>query len=62
MKKNSATKTLHVRELQNYIKNVKLDLPIYIHSAYNKYRIKGLLETDGYIILETGEVDNDEYP
>lgn len=58
MKKSSRTNTLHIRELEEYLKTIKLDIPIYVQCSYNRYKIKSLLETQKYIVLEVGEPDN----
>ena len=58
MKKNSRTKTLHIREFQEYVGTIKLDVPIYVQCSFNRYKIKSLLETEKYIVLEVGEPDN----
>lgn len=60
MKKNSRTKTIHAKELEEYLSNVLLDVPIYVQCSFNRYKIKSLLDCNQFIVLEVGETDNEE--
>ena len=59
MKKNKKINSLHTKDLEEYIRNNDLNVPIYIQCAFNRYKIKSLIDAKDFIVLDVGDVENE---
>lgn len=50
--------TLNKKDLEKYLKSVKEDIPVKVYCGFNQYHIKRVVQYDGNLVLEVGDIEN----